>query len=137
MSRRRFLRVAGAGAAGAALGARVRGARAAESDPPDIFARLVRANDSRIPALLERQETASSHPWRGALRDEHGIPSAGGTAGLAQALVSGLAAPGSRYQGSPEIGDRLSLAARALPKGCSRCPRDRFRWGSPALPGSW
>ena len=114
MSRRRFLQVAGAGVAGATIGARVREARAAESDSPDIFERLVRANDSRIPALLERQETAPSHPWRGALRDEHAVPSAGGTAGLAQALVSGLAAPGSRYRGSAEIADRLSLASRAL-----------------------
>ena len=114
MSRRRFLQVAGAGVAGATIGARVREARASESDPVDVFERLVRANDSRIPALLERQETAPSHPWRGALRDEHGIHSAGGTAGLVQALVSALAAPGSRYQGSPEIADRLSLASRAL-----------------------
>ena len=114
MSRRRFLQVAGAGVAGATIGAGVREARASESAPVDVFERLVRANDSRIPALLERQESALSHPWRGALRDEHGIHSAGGTAGLAQALVSGLAASGSRYRGSPEIADRLSRASRAL-----------------------
>jgi hypothetical protein len=114
MSRRRFLQVAGGGAAGAALGARVRGARAAETNPHDIFERLVRANDSRLPALLERQETAPSHPWRGALRDEHGIHTVGGAAGLVQAVVAALAAPGSRFHGSPEITGRLAPAARAL-----------------------
>ena len=114
MSRRRFLQVAGAGVAGATIGARVLEARASESDPVDVFERLVRANDSRIPALLERQETAPSHPWRGALRDEHAVHSAGGAAGLVQALLAALAAPGSRYRGSPEIADRLSLASRAL-----------------------
>ena len=114
MSRRRFLQVAGAGVAGAAMGRAGRGAQAATGDPGDIFERLVRANDSRVPALLERQETAPYHPFRGALPDEHGIHSAGGAAGLVQTLVAALAAPGSRHRGSPEIGGRLALAARAL-----------------------
>ena len=131
MSRRRFLQVAGAGAAAATIGARAREARASGSDPGDVFERLVRANDARIPALLERQETASSHPWRGALRDEHGILSAGGTAGLVPAHLAALAAPGSRYQGSPEIADRLSLASRALlalqhPDGTIDLPTTNF-----------
>ena len=112
MRRRRFLQVAGAGAAGAGLAAG--GPAPAEEHGGDLFERLVRANDGRIPALLERQVTEPSRPWPGALRDEYGVRSAGGTAGLVQALVAALAAPGSRYQGSPEIAGRLSLAARAL-----------------------
>jgi hypothetical protein len=74
----------------------------------------VLANDARIPALLARQETDAAHPWLGAVRDEHGIHSAGGTAGLVPAFVAALASPGSRFHGSPEIGARLALAARAL-----------------------
>ena len=112
MRRRRFLQVASAGlVANGSVRAEEGGA---DPGPPDIFERLVRANDARIPALLERQETEPSHPWRGAVHDEHAVHSAGGTAGLVQALVAALAARGSRYQGSPEIGGRLALAARAL-----------------------
>jgi hypothetical protein len=114
MWRRRFLELAGAGAAGAAMGTRGGVAKSAEEEQPDLFARLVRANDARIPALLERQETQPSHPWRGALRDEHGIHAAGGAAGLVQALVSALASPGSRFRSAPEAGERLTLAARSL-----------------------
>lgn len=102
------------GVAGATIGARVREARASDGDPADLFERLVRANDARIPALLERQQTAPSHPRRGALQDEHGIHTAGGTAGLVQAATAALAAPGSRFHGSPAIGERVALAARAL-----------------------
>jgi hypothetical protein len=112
MRRRRFLQVAGTGLV-ASGSARSEGSEA-DSRPPGIFERLVRANDARIPALLERQETAPSHPWRGAVRDEHAVHSAGGTAGLVQALVAALAARGSRHRGSPEIAGRLALAARAL-----------------------
>jgi hypothetical protein len=115
MRRRGFLRVTGAGVAGAAVGATARGRDLTAVEPEDdVFARLVRANDARIPALLERQETAPSHPWRGSLRDEHGIHAVGGTAGLVQALVAALAAPGSRLRGSPEIASRLALATRVL-----------------------
>jgi hypothetical protein len=106
MRRRRFLQVAGAALARPAT------AGEAASGPlgPDIYARLVRATDGRIPALLERQEAAPS----GVVRDEHGIPSAGGTAGLVATLVSALAAPESRLAGSPELAQRVALAARAL-----------------------
>ena len=113
MWRRRFLELAGAGAA-AAVGARARADAVQAGGTPDLLERLVRANDARIPGLLERQETATAHPWRGALRDEHGIHAAGGVAGLVQALVATLAAPGSRFRGSPQIADRLALAARGL-----------------------
>ena len=112
MWRRRFLEVAGGGAAVAAF--RATGRVAASPDEADLFARLVRANDARVPALLERQETAPSHPRRGALRDEQGLYVAGGTAGLVAALVAALSAPGSRLGASPEIAERLALAARAL-----------------------
>ena len=116
MKRRRFLGMAGAGAAGAGLaGRRSRSdGNPAASPEPDLLARLVRANDARIPALLDRQEMGASHPWLGAVRDEHGIHSAGGTAGLVPAFLAALASPGSRFHGSPEIGARLALAARAL-----------------------
>jgi len=118
MRRRRFLQVAGAGAAGAGfVQAGSTSARSDErkADPePDLFERLVRANDARIPALLERQETSPSHKWRGSLRDDHGIPSAGGTAGLVAALVSALVSPRSRLAGSSELSSRVALASQAL-----------------------
>jgi hypothetical protein len=114
MRRRRFLQVTGVGAAGTAFVREAVGGERSSVAPaePDISERLVRANDARIPGLLERQE--ASGPWRGAVRDEHGIPSPGGTAGLVAALVSALAAPESRHAGSPELAERLALAARAL-----------------------
>jgi len=108
MRRRRFLQMAGAGAALARPA--MAGEEAAAPVGADIYARLVRATDGRIPALLERQEAAPS----GVVRDEHGIPSAGGTAGLVATLVSALAAPESRFAGSPELGQRIALAGRAL-----------------------
>jgi len=108
MRRRRFLQVAGAGAALARPA--MAGEEAAAPVGADIYARLVRATDGRIPALLERQEAAPS----GVVRDEHGIPSAGGAAGLVATLVSALAAPESRFAGSPELGQRIALAGRAL-----------------------
>jgi hypothetical protein len=115
MRRRGFIQLAGAGAAGAAIGATAIGRDRTAVEPQDgVFERLVRANDARIPALLERQERGPSHPWRGALRDEHGIHTAGGAAGLVQAAVAALAAPGSRFHDSPEIAGHLALAARAL-----------------------
>jgi hypothetical protein len=129
MWRRRFLELAGAVGA-AAVGAKARG-EAAPAAPPDLFERLVRANDARIPGLLERQETATGHPWRGALHDEHGLYAAGGAAGLVQALAAALAAPGSRFRGSPEARARLSLAARGLralqhPDGTIDLPSTNF-----------
>jgi len=116
MKRRRFLGMGVAGAAGAGLAGRGYRSDANPAAPPgsDLQARLVRANDARIPERLDRQEMGASHPWLGAVRDEHGIHSAGGTAGLVPALVAALASPGSRFHGSPEIGARLALAARAL-----------------------
>ena len=74
MSRRRFLQVAGAGVAGATIGARVREARASERDPAGVFERLVRANDARLPALLERQGDRP-RPTRGGARFETSTPS--------------------------------------------------------------
>ncbi len=112
MRRRRFLEVAGAGAA---LGRAAFGdERPSGEEGPGIYERLVRANDERIPALLRRQETGPTHRWRGAVRDEHEIPSPGGTAGLVATLVSALAAPESRFAASPELAARLSLASQAL-----------------------
>jgi hypothetical protein len=108
--------MAGAGVASAGLGGRGPRFGAEPAGPPasSLLERLARANDARIPALLDRQETGASHPSCGAVRDEHGIHSAGGTAGLVPALVAALASPGSRFHGSPEAGERLVLAARAL-----------------------
>jgi hypothetical protein len=129
MRRRRFLEWAGAGAAAAAFGPR--GSAFVPADEEDLLARLVRANDARIPVLLERQETDPSHPHRGAIRDEQGLYMAGGAAGLVAALVAASAAPGSRFQGSPEIGERLALATRALlafqhPDGTIDLPTTNF-----------
>jgi hypothetical protein len=130
MRRRRFLEVAGAGAA---LGQTAIGgeARSPDDASPDIYERLVRANDERIPALLQRQETRPTHPWRGAVRDEHDIPSPGGTAGLVATLVSALAAPESRFAASPELAARIALASQALlafqhPDGTIDLPTTNF-----------
>jgi hypothetical protein len=118
MRRRRFLQVAGAGTAGFAFARPVAGG---SRQPPsrdeggNLYARLVRANDARLPALLAKQDRAGDRPWSGGVvRDEHGIPSPGGTAGLVGAVVAALAAPESRFTGSPDLADRLSRAARAL-----------------------
>jgi hypothetical protein len=116
MKRRRFLQVASAGVAGFTLGRRVpdAGAHPAPDEDADIYLRLVRANDARIPALFARQGGASTGPWPGAVRDDYGVPSPGGTAGLVGALVSAIAAPESRFAASGELGERVSSAAKAL-----------------------
>jgi hypothetical protein len=85
------------------------GEEAAAPVGAEIYARLVRATDGRIPALLERQEAGS-----GLVRDEHGIASAGGTAGLVGTLVSAVAAPESRFAGSPELGRRIAALLLAF-----------------------
>jgi hypothetical protein len=112
MRRRRFLEVAGAAAA---LGRTVAGnERFAGDAGTGIYERFVRANEKGTATLLQRQETRPTHPGRGAIRDEHDIPSPGGTAGLVATLVSTLAAPESRFAASPELAERLSLASQAL-----------------------
>jgi hypothetical protein len=114
MERRRFLLMAGAAGLTLSRPAPAVGSSQPADEAADIYLRLVRAHDERLPTLLARQDAAETREWPGVVRDEYGVPSSGATAGLVGALVAALAAPESRFAKSADLGERLSQASRAL-----------------------
>lgn len=111
-SRRDFLRHGAAAAAFATLGARPLAARDATTD--ELVRELVRANDARIPGLLEKQERRAGHRWLGGLVNEYGFTTAGGTSGFIVALTCAAVAPGGKYRDSAALAEPLRLAARYM-----------------------
>src|SRR5262245_30185217 len=112
VDRRRFLAVAGSAAlAGCwrATGGVLRAGPPAE-DP--VYALLVRAHDSKVTALLERQERDSSPRGQRIVRDDSGIPSPILAARFLQALAAAFCAPESRFRGSAELEAAMAEAAR-------------------------
>jgi hypothetical protein len=75
---------------------------------------LVRANDLSAERLLAAQEMAQGHRWVGGVRDDYGIHTAGGTAGLIKTLVAAAGSSSSIYARSPLVPERLLAATRYL-----------------------
>lgn len=110
MNRRDFLLSSSAAASLASLPGR---ARSVAADPA-LSAALVRENDREVPLLLAQQEQRAGHRYFGALPDEHGIHTAGGTARLISVLACAVSAPGSKYFGAPALAKPLRQAAAGL-----------------------
>ena len=115
MNRRRFLQESALGL-GAALGSSLwrceRGPN--DQDEESFYLALVAANDRLVLEFLKRQVTDPGHPMRGGMADRYGLFSAGLAARLIQVLACALAAPESRFHGSPWLAERMHLAARFL-----------------------
>jgi hypothetical protein len=123
MNRRDFLSASAATASLSALAlprasAAEKRPGAAREDPElePLIAELVAANDTRVQALLAKQERRAGQRWLGGLPNEHGIFTVHGTTGLISAAACALASPKSRYSraGAEELIAALGLAARYL-----------------------
>lgn len=113
MNRRTFLQASGSAALLGAFGLKPSLAASAEATN-GILQELVRANDARIPGLLEQQERRPGHRWLGGVPNAYGLHSAGGTAGLIAALVCAVGARDSVHYRSPELAGPLALAVAYL-----------------------
>ncbi len=85
-----------------------------QAGPDTLLTTLVRANDANADRLLSAQEMTTGHRWLGGVRDDYGIHTAGGTAGLIKTLVAAFYSPASKLYRSPVVAERLLPATRYL-----------------------
>ncbi len=75
---------------------------------------MIRANDIRLPALLNQQITDPSHRWTGGILDSYGIPTPNGTAKWIRDLACSWSCPESRYHRSEQVLRAMERAAEHL-----------------------
>ena len=83
-------------------------------DRMNLQRRLLEINDQLIPAEMARQSLNEAKTYYGALFDADSVVSPIRTAQFLQTLMCSYVSHGSRYYHSPEILNRLTLAAGAL-----------------------
>jgi hypothetical protein len=110
MKRREFLVVSSLGAANALLGCAVPGSHGQRS----LFEILLAQNDDAVSEMLPRQQRDKSHPAVGGLPDRYEVYHPGSACGLILTCAVGYVSPQSRFFRSPELLDRMLLAARFL-----------------------
>ncbi|HET9487513.1 MAG TPA: hypothetical protein VFO54_08765, partial [Chryseosolibacter sp.] len=80
----------------------------------ELFSALVRVNDHNIPTALSRQLTTEGKQYYGAVFDGDSVVSPIGTAQLIQTLMCGYVTSDSKFFRSPELLQRMEMAAAAL-----------------------
>lgn len=79
-----------------------------------LLIELISLNDQAIPDILTRQWTSRDSRFYGAVFDSDSVVSPNGTAHFIQTLMCSYVSPGSKYYRSPEILDRMVMAATGL-----------------------
>jgi len=76
-------------------------------------------NDRAVESMLASQVTDSSSPWRGGTPDAAGLYLAAAAGGLIETCAASFVQAGSRFFHSPELLNRIRLAAGFLERGQS------------------
>jgi hypothetical protein len=103
----------------------IAGAVRGQSRAPD--AALIRRNDESVTGMLKRQITDPKHRYAGNFPDETGLYFPGTCSGQLDAYTAAFVTLGSKFHKSPELFERIRLAAACL-------LRMQNQWGNVDLP---